>query len=62
MWIMIFNSLDIDFIHRDIYGRSCKKSSWYIFSWKLRNTGSQIISIQITNLICQDPLVGLANL
>ena len=26
MWIMISNSLDIDFIHGDIHGRSCKKS------------------------------------
>ena len=24
-WIVIFNSLDIDFIHGDIHGRSCKK-------------------------------------
>ena len=24
MWIMISNSLDIDFIHSDIHGRSCK--------------------------------------
>ena len=24
MWIMIFNSLDIDFINGDIHGRSCK--------------------------------------
>ena len=24
-WIMISNSLDIDFIHGDIHGRSCKK-------------------------------------
>ena len=28
MWIMIFNSLDIDLIHGDIHGRSCKKD-WY---------------------------------
>ena len=59
---MISNSLDIDFIHRDIHDRSCKKRSWYIFSWKLRNTGGHSISIQITDLICQDPLVGLASL
>ena len=26
IWIMISNSLDIDFIHGDIHGRSCKKS------------------------------------
>ena len=25
MWIVISNSLDIDFIHGDIHGRSCKK-------------------------------------
>ena len=24
-WIVIFNELDIDFIHGDIHGRSCKK-------------------------------------
>ena len=33
-WIVISNSLDIDFIHRDIHSRSCKKvysSSWSIF-------------------------------
>ena len=28
MWIMISNELDIDFIHGDIHGRSCKK---YVF-------------------------------
>ena len=25
-WIMISNSLDVDFIHRNIHGRSCKKT------------------------------------
>ena len=25
---MIFNSLDIDFIHGDIHGRSCKKNEY----------------------------------
>ena len=25
MWQVISNSLDIDFIHGDIHGRSCKK-------------------------------------
>ena len=31
-WIMISNSLDIDFIHGDIHGRSCKKSLHSCFS------------------------------
>ena len=31
---MISNSLDIDFIHGDIHGRSCKKEAYftYLFS------------------------------
>ena len=28
MWTLISNSLDIDFIHGDIHGRSCKKSQY----------------------------------
>ena len=28
-WIMISNLLDIDFIHSDIHGQSCKKVSYY---------------------------------
>ena len=31
-WIMITNSLAIDFIHGDIHGRSCKKSIYFLFS------------------------------
>ena len=30
MWIVISNSLDIDFIHSDIHSRSCKKPQYYI--------------------------------
>ena len=30
MWILISNSLDIDFIHGDIHGRACKKPSFNI--------------------------------
>ena len=29
-WIVLSNSLDIDFIHGDIHGRSCKKFKWSI--------------------------------
>ena len=28
MWTMISNSLDIDFIHSDIHGRSCKNAKY----------------------------------
>ena len=31
-WIVIFNSLDIDFIHSDIHDRSCKKSILVCFT------------------------------
>ena len=34
-WIMISNSLDIDFIHSDIHGRSCKKDDYGPFHWGL---------------------------
>ena len=36
-WIVISNSLDIDFIHGDIHGRSCKKS--YSFAIYVMNNG-----------------------
>ena len=32
-WIVISNSLDIDFIHGDIHGRSCKKYQSIILVW-----------------------------
>ena len=32
-WILISNSLDIDFIHSNIHGRSCKKN-WTLFLGK----------------------------
>ena len=33
-WIVISNSLDIDFIHGDIHGRSCKKYRIiYVLAW-----------------------------
>ena len=32
MWIMISNSLDIDIIHCDIHGGSCKKQIIYVFN------------------------------
>ena len=30
-WIMVSNSLDIDFIYGDIHGRSCKKNNYVYF-------------------------------
>ena len=42
-WIMISNSLDIDFIHSDIHGQSCKKNDFmnkndkYMTMWGHRN-------------------------
>ena len=32
-WIVISNSLDIDFIHGDIHGRSCKKCNYLSMQW-----------------------------
>ena len=32
-WQLISNSLDIDFIHGDIHGRSCKKSHYIAYLW-----------------------------
>ena len=32
-WIVISNSLDIDFIHGDIHGWSCKKVKYMIMVW-----------------------------
>ena len=32
-WIVISNSLDIDFIHGDIHGWSCKKDSFIYYVW-----------------------------
>ena len=36
-WIVLSNSLDIDFVHGDIHGRSCKKIIMYILhcTWKV---------------------------
>ena len=40
-WMMISNSLDIDFIHGDIHGRSCKKCIFltgrFILVWRSYN-------------------------
>ena len=33
-WIVISNSLDIDFIHGDIHGRSCKNVPFIIKHWQ----------------------------
>ena len=32
MWIVISNSLDIDFIHSDIHSRSCKKIPYHLLT------------------------------
>ena len=43
MWIMISSSLDIDFIHGDIHGRSCKKMSnfnYFPIAWMLTSNKS----------------------
>ena len=41
-WIMISNSLDIDFIHGDIHGRSCKKIKSLLFRPIYKATGDNV--------------------
>ena len=61
-WIVISNSLDIDFIHGDIHGRSCKKlriqcvdifACNYLFHFILCNKRHSAVSSNVT-----DELVG----
>ena len=49
-WIVIFNSLDIYFIHGDIHGRSCKKFCYLFINYSFLQSWN--VLLHITNNLC----------
>ena len=55
-WIMISNSLDIDFIHGDIHGRSCKKPPFMPLLHVLNvNSADQVYHIRDSCVVTHGP-------
>ena len=50
-WIMVSNSLDIDFIHCDIFGWSCEKNNFATLSCRWWNATYALLSIYFSIII-----------
>ena len=54
-WIMISNSLDIDFIYDDIHDRSCKKDQYLIW----RKNSQVSVTLKVMNSAHSDRMIAI---